>query len=264
MAVMIKNLSVILPANNEENNLRILIPELMKMYGRSILEIIVVNDNSTDDTGKAVTSLKGRYPAVKLINRTSRPGVGHAIRTGISHLSGKSRYVLLMDCDFLANTKDILLMMKYIKNSDGVVGSRFLVKNSLINYPLVKKIANRTYHLLAHLILGIPHRDLTNNFKMYKRELIDLVHPYLKSGNFAVNAELGYFPLLLRASIQEVPVIWSERTKQMGLSKFKILRVGPSYGKVLLRLIKVKYFQSFTLVSPHRQKIVYRKGNVTT
>jgi glycosyltransferase involved in cell wall biosynthesis len=238
---MLTNLSVIIPAKNEEENLKKLIPALFKRYTNIILEIIVVNDFSTDHTKEVLTNLRKQYPKLKIIHQNSQSGVGSAIITGIRNLSPKSRYVLFMDCDFLVNVPDIAKMLEKIEDYDGVVGSRFLKKNSLKNYPLPKRLVNRLYHLLARVLLGVKQKDLTNNFKLYKKELVDRLYPMLSSHDFAINAELGFYPVLLGYRIGEIPVVWQERTQYMGLSKFKILRVGPSYLKVFLKLLFLKY-----------------------
>lgn len=238
---MLANLSIIIPAKNEEDNLPKLIPSLFKRYDKYILEIIVVNDNSSDNSKNLLRSLMKRYPKLKAVNRNTKSGVGYAIKIGIKNLSPKSKYVLFMDCDFIINIPDIEKLIKSISHYDGVVGSRFLEKNSLTHYPLLKHIANRSYQILSQIILRIPHSDLTNNFKLYKKYLVDKIYPLLTASDFAINAELGFYPVLLGEKIGQVPVHWQERGKQMGLSKFKIFRVGPSYFKVFLKMLLMKY-----------------------
>lgn len=237
---MVKNISIIIPAKNEADNLPKIVPSIMKGYQKYILEMIIVDDCSDDETHDTVIKLKSSYPAVKLVSRNSSPGVGLAIREGIKYISKYSDYVLLMDCDFLANIADIGKFIKKMDNFDGLVGSRFLKKNSLQNYPWPKLIANRSYNFLARLLLGIKHSDLTNNFKFYRYSLLKKIYPLLISRDFAVNAELGYYPPLLGFTIGQVPVRWQERDKNMGLSKFKILKVGPSYAYIFLRLLMMK------------------------
>lgn len=179
-----------------------------------------------------------RFFQVKYVRRVNLPGVGNALKAGITHVSPQSKYILFMDSDFIFNVADISRMIDKIRSCDGVVGSRFLKKKSLIDYPPVKRIANRTYHWLVRLLFGFKHQDVTNNFKLYRRELVFKILPMLKSRDFAINAQLGYFPLMLGANIVEIPVIWKERTSKMGISKFKILLVGPSYFRVLLQMIR--------------------------
>jgi len=238
---MITDISVIIPARNEEENLKRIVPEIIKSYNQYLQEIIIIDDNSTDKTYHVAVILQKKYPKIKVYRRRSCAGVGLAIRDGIAQLSPKTKYVLFMDCDFLSNVPDIAKMIGKIKDADGVVGSRFIEKDSLTNYPFPKLIANRLYHLLAQLLLGIKQNDLTNNFKLYRHELVKKIAPFLKSNDFSINAEIGYYPIIMEAKIAEVAVHWQERDKNMGLSKFKILRVGPSYLSAFLRLARYKF-----------------------
>lgn len=239
---MITNIAIIIPARNEEHTVTAFVTGLMSSYQKHISHVILVEDNSTDKTWQNMQKLSKRYPKVLLVRRSPPAGVGYAMREGIANLTDRDRYVLCMDCDFFTNIGDIKRMLAQISSYDGVVGSRFMPKGSRKRYPFMKLIANRAYHLLAQKMLGIPHYDLTNNFKLYTRSLVNRMAPLLTSGDFAINAELGYYPVVLGQSIGEVPVGWHERSATMGLSKFKILRVAPSYCKILFRCLRMKYF----------------------
>lgn len=237
---MIRNISVILPAKNEAANLANIIPAILEKYDKYILEVIIVDDCSTDKTLSIIRLIQVKYPKVKLTRRRGVSGVGLAIKEGILNIAKDCEYVLFMDCDFIVNVPDVANFIQEIDSYDGVVGSRFIKKDSLKNYPKVKLMANRSYHFLAKILLGVKQSDLTNNFKLYRRELVNKIFPLLSSRDFAINAEMGFYPLLLGASIGQVPVSWQERTKHMGLSKFKILQVGPSYAYIFLKLIWMK------------------------
>ena len=231
-------ISVVLPAHNEEKNISLIVPNLINSYPKDINEIIIVNDNSTDKTEEVSLKLIKKYGnKIKLINREKPNGVGYTIRDGVNSVAKSSNWVLSMDSDFLDNIGDIQRFIdKTKKGCDGVIGSRFLRKQSLINYPLLKMISNRMYHFLLHSILGIRQRDITNNFKLYKKEIFETIK--LKSANFAVNAETGLLPIIHGYKIAEVPVIWKER--DFGKSKFVVFKLAPSYLKVFFRVFKKK------------------------
>lgn len=241
---MANNITILIPARNEASNIKILLPALFKNYNSRINEIILINDCSTDNTRKILKNLQKVYSKLNIINRTKKPGVGNALMEGIKNINPQSEYILFMDCDFLANINDVGLMIKNISNFDGIVGSRFIRKNSLISYPLLKKIVNRSYHLLSRLLLNTSNSDLTNNFKLYKASLVRQICPFLSASDFAINAQLGFYPVLMHAKLGELPVSWQERTGNMGLSKFKIFKVGPSYLKVFVDLLRYKYLPS--------------------
>lgn len=234
-------LSVVIPAHNEETNLKNMITILTKNFDHLINEIVVVNDCSTDNTGNILNKLVLENKRIIAIHRKNNPGVGNAIREGLRAISKKSDYVLMLDCDFTQNLENIRNIIKHATTADGIIGSRYLKKGSLINYPFLKKIANRSFHILTRLILRIPHADLTNNFKLYKISIIKDILPFLESTGFSINAETGIYPILLGYKLKEIPVTWIGRTPEMGQSSFKVIQAGPGYIKMLMKAILFKY-----------------------
>src|SRR3989344_2514271 len=237
-------ISFVIPAHNERANIANMLRLLVKNFSKVTGEIIIVNDCSTDQSEKLLNDLKRKYKRLKVINRKYNGGVGNAIREGLRNISPKSDYVFLLDCDFIENTRDIKKMISSVSNADGLLGSRYLKKGSLVNYPLAKKIANRGFHFLMNTLLDISYKDVTNNFKLYKKEVILKIAPYLISEGFSVNAETGIYPILMKYKIKEIPVSWIGRTADMGNSNFKILKAGPGYFKVLLRSLNFKNLSS--------------------
>ena len=140
-----------------------------------------------------------------------------------------------MDCDFqhlLPELRDLFDMVAM--GYDVVIGSRFSHHSVLLNYPFQKIIANRGFHILAQIMLLRRFRDLTNNLKLIRREVVEQLQ--LTQPHFAVNAETGLQPLLLGYSVKEVPISWINRTPDMGVSSFRLAKVGGGYWQVLLRL----------------------------
>jgi len=124
---MKKDLSVILIAHNEETNIGKMIQGLMNSYDEEILEIVVVDDHSSDKTAFMVQELQRRYKKVMLVRKGPPCGVGRALKTGFSSVSEKADYILSMDSDFVQSIKEVALLMREIeKGYDGVIGSRFL------------------------------------------------------------------------------------------------------------------------------------------
>ena len=225
--------SVVIPAHNEEGNVEPLIGALLGLYGEYFCEIIVVNDNSTDGTGAAIDRLHAQDSRVRALHRTPPNGVGRAIAAGLQ--AARGRYVLTMDCDFqhlLPELRD--LFDAAAEGHDVVVGSRFSRHSVLLNYPFAKILANRAFHTLARVLLGHRFRDVTNNLKLLKREVVTDLR--LNEPGFAINAETGLQPYLLGYQIREVPISWINRTPGMGTSSFRLVQVGGGYWRVLLEL----------------------------
>ncbi len=140
-----------------------------------------------------------------------------------------------MVCDFqhlLPEFRD--LFDRVAEGYDVVVGSRFSRHSVLLNYPFLKIVANRGFHLLARLLLRRNFRDLTNNLKLMRREVVADMR--LRQPGFAVNAETGLQPLILGYRVKEVPISWINRSPGMGTSSFRLVRVGGGYWRVLLGL----------------------------
>jgi dolichol-phosphate mannosyltransferase len=223
--------SIVIPCHNEEMNIRPLVDGLRFYYDSYIHEIILVDDNSSDKTKQVIESLREDDSRIKLVYRSGSNGVGHALADGYRTATGT--YVLSMDCDFqhlLPELRDI-----FDAAADGfdvVVGSRFSRHSVLLNYPVMKIIANRGFHALAQILLLRRFHDLTNNLKLIRREVIEKLQ--LTQAGFAVNAETGLQPLLMGYKVKEVPISWINRRPDMGMSSFKLIRVGGGYWRVLL------------------------------
>ena len=225
--------SVVIPCHDEEMNVGPLVAGLREHYGEYLHEIIPVDDNSRDGTADVLRRLAAEDPRVRPVFRAPPNGVGRAIADGYRAATG--RWVLSMDCDFL----HLLPALRDVFDAaaaghDVVVGSRFSRHSVLLNYPVQKIVANRGFHLLARLLLQRSFRDLTNNLKLMRMEVVRDLR--LEEPGFAVNAETGLQPLVMGYDVKEVPMAWINRTPGMGASSFRLARVGGGYWRVLRRL----------------------------
>jgi dolichol-phosphate mannosyltransferase len=225
--------SVVIPCHNEEMNVGPLVERILDLYGEYIHEVIPVDDSSTDRTREVMAALATKDARIKPFHRSPPNGVGRAVSDGLRAATG--RYVLTIDCDFqhlLPEFRD--LFDGAAEGNDVVVGSRFSRHSVLLNYPFAKIFANRAFHALAVLLFRRRIRDVTNNLKIMRREVVlDL---RLRQPGFAVNAETGLQPLLLGYRVKQVPISWINRTPGMGTSSFRLVRVGGGYWKVLVGL----------------------------
>jgi hypothetical protein len=224
--------SVVVPCYNEEMNVRPLVEGLVRHYDEYIHEFVLVDDNSTDRTRRVLEQLAEEDPRVRPVFRRPPNGVGRALADGLRQVSGE--YALLMDCDFVHLLPELREMFDAALDCDVVLGSRFSRESVLINYPLRKILFNRAFHVLANLLFHRHVRDVTNNLKLMKREVVEQLR--LEEPWFAANAETGLKPLLMGYRVREVPISWINRTPDMGQSSFSLLRNGWGYAKVLARL----------------------------
>lgn len=230
-------ISVVLPAHNESLNLPRFVERLISLYGPYIHEIVVVNDNSVDETAAVVETLAKADSRVRLINRTMPNGVGRALRDGYRAATG--RYILSMDCDFIEILPELRGLFDAVANGhEGAIGSRFSHDSILINYPFLKLLFNRLCHTLIKLFLVDRVRDITNNLKLYRADILKALD--IESPHFAANLETGLKPLLAGHDIVEVPISWINRTFEMGSSSFNVRKVGLDYARVLFRCWRMR------------------------
>lgn len=226
--------SFVVPCHNEKMNIPRLVEALIQMYDQYIHEIIVVDDNSTDGTSAVTREVAKAHPRVKLVERRPPNGVGLALRDGYAAATGK--YIFTMDCDFVQMVPEFRDLFEAVASGyDGAIGSRFSHESMLINYPFFKILCNRAFHLIVKVLLLHNVRDISNNLKLYRTEILKEIR--IEEQHFAANVETGLKPLLAGYNIKEVPVSWINRTVDMGVSSFRIAKVAPNYLFVLARTL---------------------------
>jgi hypothetical protein len=230
--------SCVVPARNEEGNIEAVIDALSPVLSSSPVicdyEIIVVDDNSTDSTGRLIDTLAYKDPHIHPVHRTSTPGFGNAIKTGMKEAKGD--IVIPFMGDLSDNPQDIPRLVERIDQGyDVAYGSRFIEGGALNGYPRVKMIANRAFNNLVRLSFGIPYHDITNAFKAYRKEVLDEIGiDNLESSGFDLTVEIPIKVHILGFRSSEVPVQWYDRTA--GDAKLKLSRNGSIYGNRFMKL----------------------------
>lgn len=234
-ASLFKSVSFVVPCHNEEMNVPKLVDTLIGFYGPYVHEIVIVNDNSKDRTSEVTREIMEREPRVKLIDRKPPNGVGRALRDGYAAATG--RYILTMDSDFVHIVPEFRDLFDAIalEGHAGAIGSRFTHESLMINYPFMKILCNRGFHLLANLLVPQNFHDISNNLKLYRADILKSLE--LEEPHFAANVETGLKPLLAGHSIKEVPISWINRTIDMGCSSFDVAKVAPNYFGALMRIV---------------------------
>ncbi len=231
-------ISCIIPAHNEGGNIKELVLTLVSTLARHSetknYEIIIINDNSTDNTGEIANALAKENDRIKVVHRSVEPKFGNALKTGFKHAMGE--VIIPVMGDLSDESADVpKLVRKIFEGYDVAYGSRFIPGGAAEDYSILKLIFNRTYNHLVRLLFGIHHRDITNAFKAYRREVLDEIGiDNLKSSNFDICVEIPVRAHLLGFKSAEVPVRWHSRKR--GEAKLKISKNAPFYGKRLLDL----------------------------
>jgi dolichol-phosphate mannosyltransferase len=227
-------LSVVIPAYNERENIVPTVEGLCAVLRREAVpfEIVVVNDNSKDDTREVVLQLMEACPEVVLVDNTPPGGFGRAIRTGLQQFAGD--VVAIVMADGSDDPEDVVRCYRKLDGGyDCVFGSRFRRDSDVVDYPPVKLFVNRVVNKLMQLMFLTPFNDLTNAFKLYRRSVIEGIGE-LESCHFNITIELSLSCVIRRYRIAEVPIRWYGR--KWGASNLKLREMGRRYLATLLKL----------------------------
>jgi len=232
-------LSIVIPAHNEEDCIEKVVLELLYAMKQASIdcEIIVVNDHSTDSTPTILKKLVKKYPEIRMINNPSARGFGFTVRAGLNNYCGDS--VAIVMADGSDSPQDVATFFYELqKGYDCVFGSRFIIGGKTKDYPKVKLIVNRIANLFIRIIFGLKYNDITNAFKMYRRETIDGIKPFL-SHHFNLTVELPLKAIVRGYSYKVLPNTWTNR--KAGESKLKIKEMGSRYLFIVLYCLIEKW-----------------------
>ena len=233
-------LSVIVPAHNEAENLTPCIMGIEKILGKNKIdrEIIVVNDNSTDNTNEILEHLCQRFKCLRVIENKGECGFGRAVRLGFEEFSGDA--VAIMMADLSDSPKDLVrYWSKLLEGYDCVFGSRFVSGGKTIDYPRTKLVVNRIVNTAIRYAFKITCNDITNAFKIYRREVIEGCKPFI-SPHFNLTVEIPLKAIIRGYSWTVIPISWKNRSK--GVAKLKLREMGSRYFFIIAYLWLEKYF----------------------
>ncbi len=232
-------LSVIIPAHNEEGHLRKTVENIKKSLIENNIEyeILIVNDNSSDNTLEIGKSLHREDPNTRIITNTGKNGYGFAIVKGLNNFNGDA--VVLTMADGSDNPDDIVKYYTRLQEGfDCVFGTRFTKGANVVDYPIPKLILNRIGNIFIKTLFRLKYNDVTNGFKCYKREVIEGIKPIL-SHHFNLTVEMPLKAIVRGYSYSIVSTDWFNREK--GISKWKIKETGSRYLFIILYVLLEKY-----------------------
>jgi dolichol-phosphate mannosyltransferase len=201
-------------------------------------EILVVNDNSRDETENILKNLSKEIPTCRYINNEMPNGFGFAVRHGLDNFNGDCVAIFMADGSDLPEELVIFYRTMVKEGYDAVFGSRFITGGKTIDYPKFKLIVNRLANLFIRLLFGLKYNDVTNAFKLYKKETIEGLRPFL-APHFNLTVELPLKTVVRKYSYTWLPNTWINR--KTGESKLKIKEMGSRYLFIVLYCLIEKY-----------------------
>jgi glycosyltransferase involved in cell wall biosynthesis len=227
-------LSVIIPAYNEEATLARVVGEVLKLS--QVLEVIVVDDGSTDGTRQVCEALS-RIPKVRTVILPRNRGKCEALKAGFAISTGE--IVIIQDADLEYNPNEIPDIIQPILDgqADVVYGSRFLVRKAARVLYFYHFVANKCLTLFSNLLTNVNFTDVETGYKAFRGEIIRNMR--ITSRGFGIEIEMTAKIAKLGCAIYEVPISYYGRTYEQGK------KIGLSDGiEALWYIVKFNFFCS--------------------
>lgn len=229
---------IIIPTYNEKDNLENLVRRIFGV--RADMNILIVDDNSPDGTGKEADRLSASDKRVRVLHRAKKEGIGKAYLAGFRHAveNTDASLIMTMDADFSHDPAYIPRFLEEIENCDVVIGSRYCGgRISIVNWPLSRLILSYGASLYVRLFARLPVMDPTSGFRCLRRPVVEnLLASGIISDSYAFLIEINCICDRLGFRIRETPIVFYERDR--GLSKMYALR---AVFDAILIVWKVKF-----------------------
>ncbi|KAA0888147.1 polyprenol monophosphomannose synthase [Oryzomonas rubra] len=234
---------VVIPTYNERDNIVRLSGEVLAQHPD--LQILFVDDNSPDGTGKLADELAAGNERISVIHRSGKLGLGSAYRAGFkAALAMGADYLIEMDADFSHSPTVLPLFLEAIQNADLVVGSRYLNGVSVVNWPIRRLMLSFFASVYTRFVTGLRVKDCTSGFKCFRRSVIEAFDlDSVKSDGYSFQIEMNYRCMEKGFKIVEVPIIFIDRHAGTSKMSGKIVREAVTMvwklrlGTLLRRLV---------------------------
>lgn len=214
--------AVVIPTYNEAHNLPPLIETIQNLPYH--FHIFIVDDNSPDGTGELAEELKKNSPSLlTVLHRSAKLGLGSAYRLGFAQaLQHGADAIAQMDADFSHPPEKLNELVEALQNCDVAMGSRYVPGGSVDHHwPRWRKGLSAFGNWYARTILGIPVRDVTGGFRLWRREtLLALPFQQGNSQGYVFQVEMAYLAYHLGFTIREIPFYFADR--HQGQSKMSL------------------------------------------
>jgi len=208
---------IIIPTYNEKENIERLIEEIRKL--NRDFDVLIIDDNSPDSTGRIADDLAKRHSEVSVIHRPGKLGLGTAYITGFKYaLENNYDLVFTMDADFSHQPKYLINLLEKARECDLVIGSRYIKDGRIKNWPLHRLILSRGANIYVRMVTGLPVSDSTGGFNCYRKKVLKKIDlDKVISDGYAFQIEMKHKLWKKGFSIREVPITFIDRTR--GTSK---------------------------------------------
>ncbi len=201
-----KKVSVVLPVYNEERYIEGIFNSVLDFSKKNpSYEFIFVNDGSTDNTKEILKNKtkSSKTKNIRLISNNPNQGKGYAIKKGVEQANGN--YICFTDGDLAYSLDHIPILVKKLKDSDVVIGSRGLVSENVNNVTTLRRIFGVVFNLLTRAILSLNYNDMQAGIKGFRKQVAKELFSKQKLKGFSFDVEILYSASKKHYSISEAP-----------------------------------------------------------
>jgi dolichol-phosphate mannosyltransferase len=204
---------MVLPTYDEAANLEWIVGRLRT--AQPAIDVLVVDDASPDGTGAVADRLAAADPQVRVVHRTEKAGLGAAYLHGFAvALEAGYDVVGEMDADGSHQPEQLHLLLRALEDADLVIGSRWVPGGSVVNWPRSREALSRGGNLYVRLLLGIPVRDATAGYRLFRRTTLEKINlASVRSNGYVFQTDLAYRTLQAGLKVSEVPIEFVERVR---------------------------------------------------
>lgn len=221
---MADKIVVIVPTYNERDNLPVLVQRLMGLPIE--VDLLIVDGNSPDGTGKLADELALQQPRLKVLHEKEKKGLGRAYCEAFKWaLQHNYEFIMEMDGDFSHNPDDIPRFVEAAANADLVLGSRYRDGIRVINWPLRRLMLSMAAAKYVQIITGMQITDPTGGFKCFRRNALQSIDlDAVRSDGYSFQIELTHKLWRKGMRIVEVPIIFKDRFQGSSKMSSRIVR----------------------------------------
>jgi len=211
------NSLLLIPTYNEALNIQTLINEIRSSF--PALQILVIDDNSSDGTAEIIKQLIVNDNKIELLSRPEKTGLGNAYRAGFAWgLERNFEYFIEMDADHSHRVADLEKLLGQADKYDLTIGSRWIKGGQIIGWAKHREILSRFGSGYSRILLGLKVRDCTSGFRVFSRKAIEVIClGNIESNGYGFQVETLYRLHEAGLPVGEVPITFVERRE--GVSK---------------------------------------------
>lgn len=199
---------VVIPTYDEKDNVRPMAEAVLRTEG---VDILFVDDNSPDGTGKVIDELTKSNSRVHVLHREKKEGLGRAYVAGFQKaLDLGADKVVQMDCDFSHDPKDVARLLN--SSADLVIGSRYVQGGATPGWPFKRRLISRAGGVFIRLVTGMKIKDPTGGFKAWTRGALEKIDfKTVASAGYSFQLEMNHRAWKAGLQIEEKPIVFTDR-----------------------------------------------------